>query len=483
MRVSELAAIIPGAQISGPEKDVSSLKMNSSNIQPGDAFIALKGSITDGHNYIPDAIRAGAGIIICNHEGCSALPGATFLRVPDTKSALRAVLPALYPHATGIPLIGITGTNGKTTTTYLLESILKDADMSPGVLGTINMRYADVTVASSITTPGPIELFERLETMASAGVDACIMEVSSHALHQDRLAGLGFDYAIFTNLSQDHLDYHGDMDTYFLAKKRLFADYLTGAAIINIDDPYGRELAKGLENPITYGHDLRAMIRTTSLEHTPKGLMVHLATPDGPVSLTSCLLGDINVYNIMAAVALCRAMGIDMQSVISGIGSLKSVPGRMERVDNPYGLMIIVDYAHTPAALETALASAKGLTTGRLIVVFGCGGDRDQAKRPMMGNIAAKLADVVIVTSDNPRTEDARTIIDDISSGITDKAHVLVEPDRAEAIKLAVSSMKEGDCLIIAGKGHEDYQIIGKVKKPFDDMVHVRASIKEIFTR
>ena len=235
MRVSELAAIIPGAQISGPEKDVSSLKMNSSNIQPGDAFIALKGSITDGHNYIPDAITAGAGIIICNHEGCSALSGATFLRVPDTKSALREVLPALYPHATGIPLIGITGTNGKTTTTYLLESVLKDAGMSPGVLGTIDMRYADVTVASSITTPGPIELFERLETMASAGVDACIMEVSSHALHQDRLAGLCFDYAIFTNLSQDHLDYHGDMDTYFLAKKRLFADYLAGVAIINID--------------------------------------------------------------------------------------------------------------------------------------------------------------------------------------------------------------------------------------------------------
>jgi UDP-N-acetylmuramoyl-L-alanyl-D-glutamate--2,6-diaminopimelate ligase len=483
MRVSDLAAIIPGAQISGPDKDIASVKMNSSNIQPGDAFIAVKGSVTDGHNYIPDAITAGAGIIICNHEGCTALPGATFIRVADTKSALRAVLPVLYPHATGVSLIGITGTNGKTTTTYLMEAVLKDAGINPGVLGTINMRYADVTIASAITTPGPIELFESLETMSSAGVDACIMEVSSHALDQDRLAGIRFDYAIFTNLSQDHLDYHRDMDTYFLAKKRLFEDYLAGVAIINIDDPYGQELANGLENPITYGHLPGAMIRTTSLEHTPSGLTVRLATPDGPVVLNSFLLGDINVYNIMATVALCRAMGIDMQSVISGIGTLKSVPGRMERVDNPYGLKIIVDYAHTPAALETALASAKGLTTGRLIAVFGCGGDRDQAKRPMMGKIASELADVLIVTSDNPRTEDPRAIIDDISEGITDNAHVMVEPDRAEAIKLAVTSMENDDCLIIAGKGHEDYQIIGTAKKPFDDKVHVLGSIKELFTR
>ena len=483
MRVSELAAIIPGAQVSGPEKDVTSVKMNSSNIQQGDAFIALKGSITDGHTYIPDAIRAGAGIIICNHEGCSALPGVTFIRVPDTRSALRLVLPVLYPHANDVSLIGITGTNGKTTTTYLVEAVLKDAGLCPGVLGTINMRYADVTVASSITTPGPLELFERLETMSSKGVDACIMEVSSHALHQDRLAGIRFDYAIFTNLSQDHLDYHRDMSAYFLAKKRLFEDYLAGVAIINIDDPYGQKLAKGLKTPVTYGHGPGAMIRTTALEHTPSGLRVHLATPDGPVLLNSFLLGDINVYNIMATVALCRAMGIDMQYVISGIGNLRRVPGRMEPVENPNGLKIIVDYAHTPAALETALTSAKGLAKGRLIAVFGCGGDRDQAKRPIMGRIASEIADVVIVTSDNPRTEDPIAIIEDISSGITQNAHVMVEPDRAEAIRLAVSSMKQGDCLIIAGKGHENYQIIGKIKKPFDDMVQVRSSIKEIFPR
>ncbi|HOO37245.1 MAG TPA: UDP-N-acetylmuramoyl-L-alanyl-D-glutamate--2,6-diaminopimelate ligase [Deltaproteobacteria bacterium] len=481
MKVSELAAIIPGAQISGPEKDITSLKMNSSDIQTGDAFIALKGSITDGHKYIPDAIKSGAGIIICNHEGCDADPGATFMRVPDTKSALRTILPVLYPHAADVCLIGITGTNGKTTTTYLIESVLKDAGMNPGVLGTINMRYADVTVASSITTPGPIELFERLETMSSAGVDTCIMEVSSHALHQDRLAGIRFDYGIFTNLSQDHLDYHRDMETYFLAKKMLFDDYLEGVAIVNIDDPYGQLLAKELKDPVTYGHDPLAMIRTTSIEHTSSGLRLDLATPDGPVSLSSFLLGDINAYNIMASVALCRAMGIDMQSVISGIGSLKCVPGRMERVDNPCSLKVLVDYAHTPAALETALASAKKLTNGRLIAVFGCGGDRDQAKRPIMGRIASELADMVIVTSDNPRTEDPQAIINDIFSGISKSTHIMMEPDRAAAIRLAVSSMEKDDCLIIAGKGHEDYQIIGKVKKPFDDKLHVLKSIEEIY--
>lgn len=481
MRVSELTALIPGAHVSGPDKDVVTLKANSANVSSGDAFIALKGSITDGHSFIDNALKAGAGVIICNHGGYNEPLRATFVEVPDTKKALKVLLPALFPHATGIGLIGITGTNGKTTTTYLLESVLKDSGMNPGVLGTINMRYADVTIPSAITTPGPVELFERLENMSTAGVDVCIMEVSSHALDQDRLIGLSFDYAIFTNLSQDHLDYHKDMDTYFLAKKRLFEDYLGGPAVINIDDPYGKKLAQGLKNPVTYGMDRHAMIHANSLEHTPSGLAIDLSTRQGPVSIRSSLLGDINVYNIMAAVGLSQAMGIKTQSVISGIGSLKSVPGRMEIVENAYGLKIIVDYAHTPAALKTALASAKGFTKGRLIAIFGCGGDRDKAKRPIMGKIASENADVAIVTSDNPRREDPLAIIDAISSGITDNTHVMVEPDRKEAIRLGVSSMEQEDCLIIAGKGHEDYQIIGEEKKPFDDRECVRKSLKEIY--
>ncbi len=481
MRVSDIAGLIPGARITGPERDIVALRANSAGIQPGDAFIALKGSITDGHIFIPDAVKAGAEVIICNNHGYVAPSGTTTIEVPDTGDALQVLLPVLYPHAQEVSLTGITGTNGKTTTTYLIESVLKASGMCPGVVGTINMRYADVSIASSLTTPGPLDMFERLEAMKRSGVDACIMEVSSHALDQDRLAGLFFDYAIFTNLSQDHLDYHRDMDTYFLAKRKLFGGYLRGDAVINIDDPYGRKLAGELKRPVTYGRSPDALIRATTLVSISQGLKVVLSTPEGPISLTSSLLGDINVYNIMAAVALCRAMGIETQTVIRGIGALKRVPGRMEPVENPYGRNIIIDYAHTPAALQTALESAKGLSRGRLISIFGCGGDRDQAKRPMMGKIASALSDLVIVTSDNPRTEDPQTIIEDILSGMTDTGHVLVEPDRRDAIRLGISSARPEDCLIIAGKGHEDYQIIGKVKKPFDDKVCVQQSLREIF--
>jgi UDP-N-acetylmuramoyl-L-alanyl-D-glutamate--2,6-diaminopimelate ligase len=481
MKISELASFISGARIKGPDKVFSALKANSSAIVQGDTFVALKGSITDGHVFIHDAISAGAESIICNYGGCDIPHGITIIEVPDTKSALKSLLPILYPHAKKVSLVGITGTNGKTTTTYLIESVLKASGINPGVVGTINMRYSDKTMVSSITTPGPIDLFQGLDTMSRAGAEVCIMEVSSHALDQDRLIGLGFDYAIFTNLSQDHLDYHKDMDTYFLAKKKLFENYLNGVAVINIDDPYGTRLAKVLNNPITYGRDSLAAVRATTLEHIPSGLHVNLKTPHGDISINSSLLGDINVYNIMATVAVCGAMGIDKPSVIAGIGNLEKVPGRMEMVENPYNLQIIIDYAHTPAALQTALESARGFTRGRLITIFGCGGDRDQAKRPLMGKIASEISDMVVITSDNPRTEDPQAIIDNILEGITGDTDIMVEPDRNEAIRLGISSMSADDCLIIAGKGHEDYQIIGQVKKPFDDKISAEKNLKEIF--
>lgn len=483
MKTSELLAIIPGAKAKGQEREFINIMSDSSKIQSGDVFIALTGSITDGHIYIQDAIRAGAEVIVCNYGRCNEVPGATIVEVPDTRDALKTLLPVLYPCAKKIPLTGITGTNGKTTSTYLMESVLRSSGRNPGVIGTINMRYADQIIASSITTPGPIDLFKGLDDMSRAGVDSCIMEVSSHALDQDRTIGLMFDYAVFTNLTQDHLDYHKDMEAYFLAKKKLFTNYLYGRAIINIDDPYGQRLFHELNDPITYGWDSRAMIQATSLEHTPDGLQVILSTPQGPLTVRSFLLGNINVYNIMATVALSHAMGIKMHSVITGIGSMKRVPGRMEPVNNSYGLRIIVDYAHTPAALQTALESARGLTRGRLITLFGCGGDRDQGKRPIMGKIASDISDIVIITSDNPRNEDPLAIIEDIERGISAGERIMVEPDREKAIALGISSMNHDDCLMIAGKGHEDYQIIGRARKPFDDRLIVQQSLMEIFNR
>jgi len=483
MKTSELISIIPGAKTAGPEREFISVASDSKKILPGHAFVALAGSVTDGHLYIKDALEAGAEVVLCNSGRGEKVSQATIVEVPDTKEALKILLPVLYPSARNLQLAGITGTNGKTTITYLMESVLFSSGKNPGVIGTINMRYADKTLTSSITTPGPVELFHGLDDMVRAGVDSCIMEVSSHALDQDRTAGLMFDYAVFTNLTQDHLDYHKDMETYFQAKKKLFTHYLKGAAIINIDDPYGQRIADELNNPITYGWNNGAMFRATSLKHTTEGIQVILSTPQGAHDLRSFLIGDINVYNILATVALSHAMGIKMHSVIDGIGSMNRVPGRMEPVENPYGLTIIVDYAHTPAALQAALDSAKSFARARLITVFGCGGDRDQGKRPLMGKIASDLSDIVIITSDNPRTEDPLSIIDEIRKGIPSMANILVEPDRKKAIALGVSSMNHDDCLMIAGKGHEDYQIIGNQRLPFDDRLCAQQSLLEVHNR
>jgi UDP-N-acetylmuramoyl-L-alanyl-D-glutamate--2,6-diaminopimelate ligase len=400
--------------------------------------------------------------------------------VPDTRAALNAILPVLFPEALKVRLAGITGTNGKTTTTYLMESVLGHAGIPCGVMGTINTRYQGFEITSSLTTPGPLDLFEMLDRMSRAGMKACVMEVSSHALDQDRVAGLAFDCALFTNLSQDHLDYHKDMETYFLAKKRLFEHYLKGTAVLNIDDAYGRRLAGILPGALTYGFSDGALIRPLSMDNSAAGLALHMTTPGGDIALKSSLKGEMNAYNIMAAIGGCHAMGISNEMIIKGIEAVKGVPGRMESVDNAYGLNIIVDYAHTPDALRTVLKNARQFTAGRLLTVFGCGGDRDRTKRPLMGAIASELADLAIVTSDNPRSEEPLAIMEDIVKGIKDRARVLQEPDRRKAICRAITTMAADDCLVIAGKGHEDYQIIGTNRIAFDDRECVRRCLEEV---
>lgn len=483
MKASEAAAILYGARIIGADGEFSRLRANSRSIRPGDAFIAVKGSADDGHRYIEDALKAGARVVICNSGACAANShaAATTIEVPDTRAALRRLLPALYPEAGKLRLIGITGTNGKTTTTYLLESVLKAAGREPGVIGTISMRHHNVSVPSSVTTPGPLDLFEQLDSMARAGVDTCVMEVSSHSLDQDRVMGLKFDCAIFTNLSQDHLDYHKDMETYFLAKKRLFDVYLKGAAVVNADDAFGQRLVRDLPDALTYSRRSKgAPIRVRSCKAGSEGLHLDLSSPAGDLRLDTRLMGEVNAYNIMACVGASIASGIGKGAIASGIEALREVPGRMEPVRNRLGLTVIVDFAHTPDALQNALASARSLTKGRLISVFGCGGDRDRAKRPLMGSIAARASDVVIVTSDNPRSEDPAAIIEDIIAGIDDRSRLMVEPDRREAIRLGIGLMESGDCLLIAGKGHETYQIIGSQRLFFDDRVCAAQCLEEV---
>lgn len=479
MKVSEAAAVIDGARIKGGDNEFSRLRADSLSIRPGEAFIAMKGSVADGHQYITDAVKAGASVVICRQGSCSLNSHATAIEVPDTKTALLKLLPLLYPEAGTLKLIGITGTNGKTTTTYLLESVLRAAGRDPGVIGTINLRYHDVAIPSAVTTPGPLDLFEQLHVMGRAHVDTCIMEVSSHSLDQDRVMGLKFDCGIFMNLSQDHLDYHKDMETYFRAKKKLFENYLKGTAVINADDAFGQRLINDYPDCITFGRWCDALVRVRSLENTTEGIRMELSSPVGALRLNTRLMGEVNAYNIMACVGASLASGIDKRAVVAGIESLAEVPGRMEPVRNLLGLTIIVDFAHTPDALKHALASARSLTRGRLISVFGCGGNRDRAKRPIMGSIAADASDVVIVTSDNPRSEDPKAIIDDILQGIADREKIVVEPDRREAIRRGIALVKPGDCLLIAGKGHETYQIVGSEKRSFDDRICAAQLLEE----
>jgi UDP-N-acetylmuramoyl-L-alanyl-D-glutamate--2,6-diaminopimelate ligase len=482
VKASTLTAMIPGAALKGTDVEVSGITDDTRKIIKGAAFIALKGTVTDGHNYIKTAKKNGAGLIVCNSGSDCSRIGLPFIEVPDTRQALKIILPALFPSAGKMTLAGITGTSGKTTTAYLLESIASAAWKNPGLIGTIEIRYGGEIIPANVTTPGSVELFGMLDDMARKNVDICIMEVSSHALDQGRVDGLMFDAGVFMNLSHEHLDYHKNMQEYLNAKKRLFTEYLRGSAVINIDDSAGKSLKIEIQNAITFGNSKNADIRPNSVRTDEGSMIINLETPRGRFELASNLLGRFQVYNIMAATGAAISLGIDTVAIIEGIANLRFVPGRMEPVPNSRGLRILVDYAHKPEALENALEAAKVLSHGKVHTIFGCGGDRDRAKRPLMAAIAEKYSDTVIVTSDNPRTEDPNAIIKEILAGFSPGYNPIVEPDRATAIKLGVGLMEAEDLLIIAGKGHEDYQIIGTKKYPFDDRAMARRAVLEVMS-
>lgn len=484
--------------------EISSLTCDSRQVGPGTLFFALRGSKTDGHRYIPQAVAAGAAAVVLEDAVC-APNGLPWVQVADGRIAMAQIAAYFHGNPTqGRPLIGITGTNGKTTTSYLIEAILQAAGIPAAVLGTISYRFGATRIEASHTTPESTELQAIFRQLADAGAQAFVMEVSSHALEQHRVDGCSFDVGVFTNLTRDHLDYHGTMDAYRAAKQRLFSDLLQPGhpdepryAVINADDPSAADFIKAAHcMTIRYGTTPGSEVTVRDMTLSVDGISGRLITPQGEQTFSSRLVGTYNLSNIMAAAAAGVALGIPLDLIVRGIEQQASVPGRLERVDNSCGITCLVDYAHTGDALENVLSTLRQLATGRIITIFGCGGDRDNGKRPIMGSIAATYSDLAIVTSDNPRTEEPLSILAQIRDGILplglheyplselidgcplEQGFVMCE-NRREAIRLGVRLAQPGDILLLAGKGHEDYQIIGTVKHHFDDREEAAAALKE----
>jgi UDP-N-acetylmuramoyl-L-alanyl-D-glutamate--2,6-diaminopimelate ligase len=448
-------------------------------------------------------MAAGAVAVVVEDE--SSVPGGvTSVKVSDSRLAMSLMAAEFYRQPTaGLPLIGITGTNGKTTTTYLLESILEQGGIPPAVLGTVNYRFGTREFTAPHTTPESIDLQRMLRQLADLGAKGVVMEVSSHALEQRRVDGCHFDVGVFTNLTRDHLDYHGDMESYLASKQRLFSELLVPddtkgrrRAVVNIDDSYGERIANVAACPvITYGLAHGAEVTARNVNFSVNGIQAELVTPLGEIELRSALLGRFNLSNILAAVAAAVAMELPLAVIAYGIKLHKTVPGRLERVPNNCGVTLLVDYAHTGDALENVLRTIQELATARIITIFGCGGDRDRGKRPIMGEIAGRMSDLAIITSDNPRSEEPLFIIteiregliplggreyrqDELNSGFGGKGFVAIE-SRREAIRLAVKLAQPGDIVLLAGKGHEDYQIIGSRRDHFDDREEAAAAFRE----
>jgi UDP-N-acetylmuramoyl-L-alanyl-D-glutamate--2,6-diaminopimelate ligase len=488
MQISRLNRNLLPLRTWGPQDiDLSGICYDSRKVQPGTAFFALRGTLTDGHDFVAAAIEKGARAVFLEKD--IPLPDdVAGILVEDTRKAMaQAAINFFNNPAADMTLIGVTGTNGKTTVCYQLEAIFLAAGRKPAVLGTVNYRFGEKIYPAPNTTPESADLIRILAEFRDAGADAVIMEVSSHGLDQHRIDGLLFDVGVFTNLSPEHLDYHGDMEAYFDVKKRFFSEFIkqgTGMAVVNIDDPYGLRLAGGLKRVWRCSRSPEADIHLGEVETTFTGTDGFLYCSRGEMHITSGMFGSFNISNLMVTAGAALAAGIELPLIEGGLSEAPQVPGRLEPVENNRGAFILVDYAHTADALKNVLTAIKELNPTRLITLFGCGGDRDRGKRPQMGEVAARLADIVILTSDNSRSEDPRVILEEIRSGIrpsimseipqTDGRMVgrkgfISIVDRREAIRYAVSLLVPGDVLLVAGKGHEDYQIIGDRRLEFKD--------------
>ncbi len=507
--------LLPVSNADPSECDISSIHYRAQDVQPGGMFVAIEGRTADGHDFIGQAMKKGAVVIVLQKEPEKSLLSSDFagaangipimIQVPDTRRALADLSACFFNYPSErMYLIGVTGTNGKTTVAYLIESILLRAGFNVGVIGTINYRYANKTFPNPMTTPESLDLQRTLLEMLRAGVTHVVLEASSHAMDLYRIKGCWFDAAVFTNLSQDHLDFHGDMQSYWSSKKSLFTEYLNrgpkkdrAVAVINCNDPKGAELANMLSRPVVRtGSTPACEIKAETSRYELVGTKGRVTTPRGSFDFKTPLVGTHNVENILSAAGAAAALNIAPDTIKAGIEALAAIPGRLERIENTSGRFVYVDYAHTPDALENAASALKAIAPARIICVFGCGGDRDKEKRPLMGEIVARLCDLSVVTSDNPRSEDPAAIIEQILPGIRkvhgirysardlktrfDKKGYIVEPDRRRAIELAITASRPEDAVLIAGKGHETYQILGNTTIGFDDREEARRALNKL---
>jgi UDP-N-acetylmuramoyl-L-alanyl-D-glutamate--2,6-diaminopimelate ligase len=488
------------------DAEITGLAYDSRQVVPGTLFFALRGVVADGHRFIQQAVRSGASAVVLE-DPASAPTDIPWVQVDDARLALARMAATFYGNPTdGIPVIGITGTNGKTTTTFLVEAMLAAAGIPAAVIGTISYRLGEFQLPAPHTTPESADLQQVLRELVDRGAQGVVMELSSHALEQHRADGCRFDVGVFSNLTPEHLDYHHDMATYLASKRRLFSELLVPdaakplrAAVINCDDPAGADLAAAAACPvITYGVKSPSQVTVRDPVCSVEGITGTMVTPLGEFSFRSEMLGRFNLYNILAAAGAGIGAGLSLDAIRSGIEGHRPVPGRMERVANSRGVTLLVDYAHTGDALENVLKTISSLEGGRIITLFGCGGDRDRTKRPVMAEIAGRYSDLTIITSDNPRTEEPGDIIHEVRSGILplglreyrstelllqaaqspEKGFITVE-NRRDAIRLAIRSSSPGDIVLLAGKGHEDYQIIGTTKHHFDDREEAAAAFRE----
>ena len=489
-RLKELAALVPGARIAGDDAVITSIERDSRQVGDGALFACIAGAHVDAHSFIPNVARAGARAILTQRESVDVPDGISVLHVPNIEEALDVIVPYFYDYpARAMRMIGITGTNGKTTTSYLTRAILRHAGRRVGLIGTIQVMMEDEVFPTANTTPDVIVMQQLLAEMRTRKMDTVVMEVSSHALDQGRVAGIEFDTAVFTNLTQDHLDYHKTMENYARAKARLFdlvsaEGAKTGkTAVLNADDAWSKAMRAHTRCPIiSYGvaHDADLMAHNVHLAQDGMELtLVHKGADVG--SLHVGITGLFNVSNVLAATGTALAENVPTADIVAALTAFTGVPGRFELVRAGQGFSVIVDYAHTPDGMENVLRTARAVTRGRIIAVFGCGGDRDRTKRPIMGRIGAELADIVVLTSDNPRTEDPAAILDEVETGVLPV--IGAKPyeklvDRRTAIFHAVGTARAGDTVVILGKGHENYQILKDKTIHFDDRETAREAIR-----
>lgn len=480
MRLNELLTGIYDGEIPQRFKtfDVKTISYDSRIVEKNSLFIALKGTKLNGADFIYDSLKKGARIIICAHlqEKIKATDDICILNVKDPRGILLSIAQRFYNYPSAkVHAIGITGTNGKTTVSYLLESLFNNVSKKCAVIGTVNYRIGKKIIPSKNTTPGLLDVQRYLALMAEEKVKYCAMEVSSHALDQGRVDGVDFACAIFTNLTGDHMDYHQTMDNYFVAKSKLFTWLSkTAVAVINVDDAYGQKLVSMTKaKTITYGLNKEAQVTTEDIKLSFADSVFMLKLPIGKIAITTPLIGRHNIYNILAASAAGFSQGLSLAEIKKGVEALECVPGRLEQVKVGQKFSVFVDYAHTEDALKNVLSNLKAVSQSKIILVFGCGGDRDTTKRPKMGKVASQLADYTIITSDNPRSESPQSIIDQVVGGFEGKKFEIVI-DRKEAIKKALQAAQKNDVVLIAGKGHEDYQIFKDKTVHFDDREVVR---------